>query len=192
MWPNWRGENVVEASSLVINYPKTLVRDVLHSDGSKFDTRLIWMLRIATGRNSVKFWPADIKKKFPKIVQFEIMRSGLTHLEREDMRQFGDDLIQVNFDGNLLTALEGDVFEFNLNLEYIGLHHNPLKFIDPQFFQNFLKLRKLKWVEIQNSDCINQASRAPRIMNWRADKCSDETAKMKNLNAISERGVFFS
>lgn len=139
----------------------------------------------------MKFWPADIKKKFPKIVQFEIIRSGLTHLEREDMRQFGDDLIQANFDGNLLTALEGDVFEFNSKLEYIGLHHNPLKFIDPQFFRNFLKLRKLNWVEIQNSDCINQDSRAPRIMNWKADECSDESAKMRNLNTISERGVFF-
>lgn len=60
------------------------------------NTHDIWQLKIETGMKSaksVKFVPVGIKKKFTKLASLKIIQSGLIHLEREDMRQFGKDLI---------------------------------------------------------------------------------------------------
>lgn len=162
----------------------------MDKDGIKtFNTNPVELLSIET--KNVKFIPAGIKKNFPNLKKFEVIRGGLIHLEREDMRQFGSDLISVSFWKNTLTALEGDLFEFNPNLEYIGLHHNALKFINPSLFENFKKLTNLQIVEFDNSTCIDQESRNPKLVEWNYNRCNDVKLKKANLRRISDRENFF-
>lgn len=166
-----------------------MITKVLNKAGTElFDTGPVELLSIES--ESVKFVPADVKKNFPKLRKFEIIHSGLIHLEREDMRQFGSDIISVSFWKNSLTALEGDIFDFNTNLEYIGLDQNPLKFINPALFQSF-KRRSLKLVEIKNSTCIDQVSRKLSSVQWKYSKCNDDCEKNLNLKRISDREDFF-
>lgn len=147
------------SSFFVIESSNSVLEKVVHSNGSNVDTSNIECLNIDTGRKTaVKFVPARIKMKFPKLTALDISRSGLTHVEKEDMRQFGGDLILVDFFGNSLTALEADVFDYNPNLRIIYLNENSFKFINSALFQNFRKMRNLKSVHFWISTCISQAT----------------------------------
>lgn len=141
--------------------------------------------------NKIMFLPARINEMFPTLKKFMMIKSGLVHLERDDMRQFGDGLTSANFDGNLLTAIEDDLFEYNPNLEYIGLHNNPLKYINPAIFRNFQKKSKLAWVQIDNSNCINQTSTHLSMEAWNHRKCVDAIAESRNIETIFNRMDFF-
>lgn len=187
----YQNDNTLAVSILTVESSWTIVGKVLHPNGTKYDTSDVEWLSIATGMQSVKFVPAGIKKKFPKLTKFEIIKSGLTHLEREDMRQFGDDLSEVNFWQNSLKVLESDVFEFNPYLVYIGLHDNPLKFISAELFYNFKHLTEIENIEIQNSHCINQQSFIARTDTWSYSECNDDEARNENKKVIADREDFF-
>lgn len=177
---------------LLVRNSKTFVGRVefIRSQYETFTTK-VEMLSINTGDKSVWFVPAGIKKNFPELTAFQIIHSGLTHLESKDMEQFGNDLIHANFWDNSLTALEGDLFEFNENLEYIGLHHNLLKYIDPMLFQNIEKMKKIVLVEFLNSECIDQNSVSLNADEWNYNKCNDKISRDNNLKKIEERKFFF-
>lgn len=179
---------------LDVTSPKTLVGKVEFHKGSldgTFTTK-VEMLSINTGQKSVLFVPAGIKRTFPELTAFQIIHSGLMHLEQDDMQQFGSDLTHVNFWDNSLTALQGDIFVFNENLDYIGLHHNLLVFIDPTLFQNLKFLMKISYVQILNSKCIDKNMWSRDKNEWTDHgKCNDEASKIANLKRISERQLFF-
>lgn len=107
------------------------------------------------------------------------------------MRQFGDDLILVDFYNCKLTVLEGDVFMYNSNLKIIYLTGNDFKYINPKFFQNLLKLENLITVAFWNSNCIDQSSDSPKTVNWRFTGCSSTSAKNAYSNIVNERTDFF-
>lgn len=176
---------------LIVKSSKSTISKVQRSAGTDFNTTNVTWLSINNHEVSMKlvqFVPAALKEKFPHLTKFEIIRSGLTHLQREDMEQFGADLIHANFWKNSLSAIEGDLFEFNPNLKYIGLHNNFLKFIDPKLFVMIKKLKNIEVVEFLSSNCIDSES----TFSWDYEKCNDETAKIENLKRIKERETFFS
>lgn len=179
-------------SYLIVESPLTIVRQVVSENGFTVDTSDVELLKVETRVNSMKFLPAGIKKKFPKLTAIEIFQSGLTHLEREDMRQFGDDLMHANFWKNSLTALEGDLFEFNPNLKHISFVENPLKFIDANLFQKIRTLKVVKEVQFGRTKCIDQGSLNPKREKWNFEKCNDERAKRENQARIQQREGFFN
>lgn len=140
----------------------------------------------------VKFMPAGIKKKFLNLNSITITSSVLTHLERDDMRQFGNDLFKLKLSNNELTALQGDIFEFNNNIEEIDLSENPLKFIDHELFKSFKKMFLLTSVLMNNSGCIDQASFSPnpKTFKWNMEKCNNIEANNSNIRRIQNREVF--
>lgn len=73
----------------------------------------------------MNYLPFEIKIKFPPFPQMRVLM------------QFGPDLEYVRFYQTRLTALEGDIFEFNPNLFFINLEKNPLKYVDALLFENF-------------------------------------------------------
>lgn len=180
------------SDSLVVTSPATVLAKVLHSNGSEVDTSNIEIWNADTGyKNSLKFIPAGIKTKFPKLIAINIARSGLMHMEKEDMRQFGDDLILVDIFSCKLTVIEDDVFKYNSNLKIIYLSGNPFKYISPKFFQNLLKLENVTTVHFWNSNCIDQVSDSPKTVNWRFTGCDDILEKSTHLEIVSERTDFF-
>lgn len=134
-------------TSLTVNSPTTKVQRVVASRHwwlqDEVDTRNIDMLHIHQAL-LVKFMPAGIKLKFPKLSAIIVVSSQLAHLEQNDMKQFGDDLTYADFNENLLTALSGNLFDFNPNLKFINFGFNPLKYIDQSFFGKLKSLQHLK------------------------------------------------
>lgn len=182
----------VISTSFSTESSKSTLDVVEDSSGTIFNTSIVKWMRIENQDKPVKFMPARINKFFPIISAFVIVESGLTHLEQNDMRQFGDMLKFSNFRKNLLTSLEGDVFEINTNLKYIILSGNPLKHISPKLFKSFENMSHLKKVVMGDSDCINQTVKTPfKAEEWKGEKCTDKTLMEKNLNRINERAVFF-
>lgn len=170
----------------------TIIRNVLHSKiGGRLDTGIVDLVKIETSLRFVRFVPAGIKARFPKMRALEIFNSGLTHLEREDMRQFGVQLTFVGFLRNALTALHADVFAFNANLQHIHFHNVPLGFIDPLFFQNFRRL-SLGIARFEDSNCINRISHHPTTTLWNFERCDDQSSNFTNTQRSNERRAFFS
>lgn len=83
-----------------------------------------------------QFLPNQIESIFPKINSLNVTFCELSILDKQNMMQFGDKLIFMNFAYNLLTFLTGDLFEYNKNLKYCDFSENPLKFIDQSFRNN--------------------------------------------------------
>lgn len=177
---------------LKVDNPRTKIDKVVNSKGTEMNTKNIKILKIRTGRKSVKFVPAGIKANFPDLNTITIESSGLAHLEREDMRQFGADLGFADFSDNSLTALNGNLFEFNPNLKYIHFSHNPLKHVDATIFQQFKNMEKLSIVHFENSNCINKESYSPKTFEWNNyQTCNDEDAKSENSKITDQRKIFF-
>lgn len=180
----------VISTSFTSESSKSTLNKVEDSSGSVIDTKNVKWLRIESQNKSVKFMPAGINNFFSGLSAFVIVASGLTHLEHNDMKQFGDRLKFSNFRENSLTALEGDVFKSNQNLQFIILSGNPLKHISPELFKNFEDMKLLKVVMIK-SGCIDQSLKSPKAKEWNNQRCTDETLMGHNLNRINERAVFF-
>lgn len=178
-----------DALSLEIDNDATFIRKVKYPNGSRVNTNGIVWLRIETGENSVKFIPAGIKKKIPNLLAIEIKNSGLIHLEREDLRQFGDDLDRTHFEYNRLTALESNIFEYNPNMKYVSFNGNPLKFINQILFVN-LKKFKLIYMRFKNSTCIDRSDFSTD--GWKNQKCNNVSAKNENFVRMSKRQGFFT
>lgn len=189
------------SSSLSIESPKTVIEHASFLNGTIVDNSDVTWLTIETANtsvNMVKFIPFGIKKHFPKLEQLEIMNTGLCHLERYDMKQFGEDLIYVNLQMNALTALEEDVFQFNTNVKRICLDSNPLTYISPQLFVNLnndLVMKNLSIVQFKNSTCIDQEQisyfHRVDMTRWNSTTCNDEISRSESLKIMCEREEFF-
>lgn len=181
-----------------IIFPSTIVWNVVSSrTGRPIDTGSVDLVKIDgyenrnSIRNSMHFIPAGIKNKFPKMSALEIYNTAVLHLEREDMRQFGDDLTLVRFLKGSLTALGPDVFEFNRNLRFVHFLFLQFTFIDPLFFENF-KTMRLRIVTFQDCRCIDQYTEHPATERWHFGQCNDFSSRMYNQNRINMRRDFFS
>lgn len=179
-------------AAMIVMSPRSIIRHASFANSSVFDTNNYDTLRIITGNKSVKFLPTGIKKFFPKLIALNTHNCGLTHLERNDMRQFGNDITYAHFGRNLLTALEDDLFKFNPNLMSIYLSENPLKYINPELFYNLKQMARITRVDFENSKCISEKTRSfPDNFTFDATNCSDQTARNENLRIIGERHEFF-
>lgn len=178
------------SSNLEIESSRASFKQALLPNGTEVETSSIKVVEINTGKSSVKFMPAGIKKIFSRMISIDLVNSGLSHLEKDDMRQFGEDLRTANFEGNSLTALEGEIFEFNPNLWDLSFKSNPLKFVDPALFQNVKELKLLTVMRLQESGCTNQYLKPPPV-TWTLEGCYDHTARAENIERIHERETFF-
>lgn len=179
-------------AAMTVLSSRSIIANVIFTNNSKFDTSKFDKLIIKSENESVRFLPAGIKKTFPKLVGLYSYECGLTHLERNDMRQFGDDITYANFGRNLLTALEDNLFEYNSNLIDIFFSFNPFKYINAELFLNLKQIKKIRIVEFNYSGCINQLTESfSKNFTFNSMNCSDEEAKKNNLRIISERETFF-
>lgn len=187
------------SSNLVIESSTSILDKVLHPNGtelSQLDIDNIDFVKIESVMKSVKFIPAGIKKKFTKMIGFEVINSGLVHIEKDDMRQFGADLIHVDFFGNSLSALDGDLFQFNPKLKIIYFAYNSIKFIESSLFQNFKSMINIKMVNFWSCYCINEGSNSDSnfftTSNWNWEKCNALSVQKEHQNIVNKRVAFFS
>ena len=77
---------------------------------------------------TVNYLPKGINKFFPNLKGLVVENSKLKSLKKDDLKSLKQ-LVYVNFVGNDLESLDGDLFEFNPKLKFIGFGSNKIKYV---------------------------------------------------------------
>lgn len=91
-----------------------------------------------------------------------------------------------------LTALEADLFEYNPNLIEVYFYGNPLKYIEPQLFENFKQMRELNQINLLSCGCVhNLFSKSSgnniKTFDWNATSCDDAATNLNFWNTVIAR-----
>lgn len=172
-----------KAIDVISKNPHASLTEVVNKNDMKFtNTEKIEGLEISGV--SLMFLPSGIKTKFPKLrVLFINPNGGLLCVSKENLKELGSSLEFFGVVNNRITFIEADLFEHNPNIKLIHFYNNPIRYIDPDFFMNLMKLEKVEWITVKSStDCIDQDFRTSREHNltafkWNSKGCLDVTAK---------------
>lgn len=181
-------------NSIISTLPNSSVSLVVHRDGSKVENlteiKTVWI------RNSlVKFVPSGIKNKFVNTRAFIIYSSGLLSVKKNNLMPFGDSLEYLDLYDNLLTSIDSDLFQYNPSLKVLSLDRNPIRHIEPGFFESLEKIN-LEWAKLTGLACMDsffQTLKGDDIATfvWNNESCFDEDAKteshMAPINAQIEQ-----
>lgn len=170
--------------------PDSSVSSVRHANGTAVKNLAKIEALMSTG-GDVRFIPRDIKKWFPNIKILLIRSGGLLSVTKEDLKQFGTELRGADFWNSSITSIGADLFKYNSNLVTINFHMNPLRYIEPKFFENLKKLEKIVWVSFDSANCINQGmteSNSVLTFNWNHG-CFSESSRIDYslLLTVNER-----
>lgn len=61
-------------------------------------------------------------------------------ITKEDLKQFGENLKELNLAGNLIEIIESNLFEFNPNLEEVSFADNNIRHIESGGLKGLQKL----------------------------------------------------
>lgn len=174
------------SSSLEINSFETEIAYIVDSKGySLGKSSKIQGLWIKNAK--VNFIPGNIKNFCPLLRALSVENSGLLTLDKEDMRQFGSDLIQISFFDNSIRALKGDLFEFNNNLKYVDFSSNPIEFIDAHIFDNFgvdIEMKLFNTICISDKfQIVSSEDLGDQKLQWisKMRKCNKEDILIEDL-----------
>lgn len=164
-------------SSLIIDRKGVVLDEVVHSNGTKVE-HVSSIKALSIIKADMKFLPKGIKDKFPSLKAIDIASSGMTHLDVDNMKQFGSDLEYASFGQNEITVLRANLFQFNPKLIAISFNANPLKIIEPEFFVNLLKMYDLVSVTLWNSGCIDDGfgmkhNHRIETFEWESKNCGN-------------------
>lgn len=165
-----------------VDHPDTEIDQVLDSFGNDISDECE-IEGIEIKKTIVKVIPKGIKKLCPQLKAISFHNTGIVSVKPDDMKQFGSDLEYISLSANKIIALDANIFTDNVNLKFINLRSNNLRFIESQFFENIRKLSELKAVNLIDCTCINRYFESadlitktnPRIGN--DNKCNDASAK---------------
>lgn len=172
------------APEIIVTVPDSQAVAVLHNNGSAVTQFLdIEALDIVFSR--ISFIPDGIKTLMPNLRVIRIRTSGLLSMNKENLRQFGNDLELASFVGNHLTSLDADLFEFNPNLRWISFSNNPIRHIDPRFFDHLPQMETLELVWLIHAGCMDQSFNVAlgdlNSFEWQNDNCFNETARVESM-----------
>lgn len=146
----------INNSDLIVLVNNAEVTSITHSNnGSAVETaNEIEMLDMR--HMTINFLPNKMKVKLPKLKAIIFWNVRLISLNKEIMEQLGDSLEYANFENNQLTSLDGDLFKYNLKMKYVSFSFNPIKYIDPKFFETFKNMKFLEIVDLYSLGCMSQ------------------------------------
>lgn len=172
--------------------PESSVSSVVNEDGAPI-TNLSQLRAFSIGHAAIKFIPSGIKSKFQNLQALHIYNSGLLAVNKENLKEFGSTLEWIWLDGNLLTSIPADLFEYNMNLRQFVLNANPIRHIESAFFTNLKNLKVITSIHIGYTTCMHQGfefSQGDNIEThkWNYKNCIDYTAGIETqLRPINER-----
>ncbi|CAH1719904.1 unnamed protein product [Chironomus riparius] len=119
-------------------------------------------------------FPQKVTHFFKNIKAVSVEYSKLKEIHKEDLRQFGDNLIDFGLEGNEIQTIEAELFSHNSNLKYISLINNKIQTIAENVFDN---LNGLYGINLLNNNCINYVYYGQEIRGFIRSitlKCSDK------------------
>lgn len=113
------------------------------------------------------------------------------------MKPFGSGLTHVQFSYNRLTALEGDLFKFNPNLQWATFSDNPFKYIDPRLFESLKQMKSIRSADFMSGNCVRSICQVAfgcyvSTYNFNANRCNDNNAKIRYMELIDDRKAAIS
>lgn len=130
----------------------------------------------ARSNKNVKFLPGNIGEKFPKLEGLAVWDCALT-VVRERYFKGLKKLKYLNLAKNEISIVEKDAFRDLASLDYLGLDYNKIQTLDARAFETLINLtnaflnynqikslnpnifdkcRKLTWLDLSGSVCINK------------------------------------
>lgn len=90
-------------------------------------------------RTQLKFLPSDIGEKFPNLVKFRVVSSGLT-IVRDFYFKDMEKLIKLDLSKNQIKTIEPEAFDDLVNLHELSLWDNKIETLDKNLFVNLVNL----------------------------------------------------
>lgn len=185
---NWEGEEAKECQVEFINVV-TANQTITSVDG-KTESNGDHQRTVSIFINSqvVHFLPHQLQKFFPALQEISIIKSKLQSISKADLQPFKSLKILSLFD-NELERLDGDLFEFNSELQHIDLKNNKLKFIG----QNVMKpMTNLKYADFRNNICIddkaeshNEIANLAVVMENQCKATSNQSTSISGLKDVT-------
>lgn len=117
-------------------------------------------------QSKLNYIPEGLKDHYPNLVGLYFDETPLKVLTEENMKQFGSDLIHFHVSKSLITHLSKNLFANNPKLKFLSLSDNPLKYIEPGFFDVVLKMDNMLLFDMRDCQCINKQSEGDEIKNF--------------------------
>lgn len=168
-------------STLEVAKSDTKFKKIVHNDGSEITNSAEVEGFYIDGAKKLKYMPHGVTCIFPNVKAIAIWNSGLSCVSKEDLKEFGTNLIHAGFWNSEIQMLDADLFDHNPNLKMIRFDGNPLKYIDSTFFVN-LKNSEIVEARFENANCINQDLKSNGVVNiqdfkWNDGNCHHDQAK---------------
>lgn len=100
----------------------------------------------------MEYFPIGFTKFFENIVAIHAGMNKLSHLERNDLKEFSKIRFLYLY-SNQLKVLESDVFIHNVMLEYVSVYNNRLMHIGSKILQ---PLKRLKTAYFNKNICVDK------------------------------------
>lgn len=105
---------------------------------------------------TIKFFPKDLAKYFPKLEIVDIENSELSEITKSDLEQFGENLRTLFLAENDIENIDQNTFQSNPQLNSINLDGNHIKYVDSGAFT---KLKNLVALQFENNVCFSKSIR---------------------------------
>jgi len=102
-------------------------------------------------QGQVHYFPRGLNTIFRNLKGIYIQNTGLKEIHQRDLKYFPK-LMVLDLISSNLEIIEENLFEFNPDLEQIYLQSNKITHIDPNVFDNLIKVKTLNLLE---NTCIN-------------------------------------
>lgn len=130
--------------------------------------------------SELSYFPYGLHKKFPGLKAIMLSNQPIKSLDKHNLMEFKDQLELLSITDGQITSLNKDIFHFNKKLRQINFSGNNLKFIQPGFFKNMMKIESLEKIELKECSCIDQEMFREDFKNpiWN-HTCTDKSAFVK-------------
>lgn len=142
-------------------------------------------------RQDLTFIPKDIGKFFPNLKGIYYQNSNLSTISSDDLKPFTQLLAFEVYLGNLVS-LDGNLFQHNINLQYISFSSNKIEHIGHNLLGG---LNQLQMADFSRNICVSMyASGSEEIRELKeqlpilcppneVDECSDQLLVCSNENS---------
>ncbi|XP_070498460.1 girdin-like [Chironomus tepperi] len=101
---------------------------------------------------TINFFPQGLEVFFKNLKAIHIYRSGLKEIHKNDLKPFPK-LVNFYVTRNVIEVIEEGLFDYNLELEVIGIHESKIIHIDPNVLDHLDKLNTCAFYE---TPCVKQ------------------------------------
>jgi Leucine rich repeat len=113
---------------------------------------------IVIENQALRFAPRNLNQFFPNLEAFDIYRSQIEVITKEDLENFSN-LTQLNLPGNRIQSLAGNLLEGNPLLSAISFSENPIQHVDYKVFDHLEDLNTLSFMSTSCTSMFHMNNR---------------------------------